>query len=221
MPPATALHLGRLMHRVESRAAARRRRLNRRSSAAARAGDLAAVRRLLLDGHAIEGDRGDRDTPLAARLHKRCAGRGANSNRRGLLGGRCPEPATKCRRNGAARCRRARPARHRRAADRNGALEWQGNRKVVRRSPRRNEHKRRRKDRHRRTSRSPGDPRSRVPRRRGGDPARRRWRTGAPSRCRATYAARTHRRARELSRDDSPEVFPRSKVAWFIATTRG
>jgi peptide-methionine (S)-S-oxide reductase len=98
-------------------------------AATARAGNLPAVQRLLLDGHAIEGARGDRDTPL---WHA-CAS-DAPAEARIAIAEALLMAGAKIRNDGAGGT-----ALHAAAARgplalvelliRNGALEWQGDRK--------------------------------------------------------------------------------------------
>jgi Ankyrin repeats (many copies) len=118
-----------LMHRVDSARGSETAVPLSPLAAAARAGDLPAVRRLLLDGHATEGVRGDRDTPL----WQACAS-DAPAEARIAIAEALLAAGAEIRNDGAGGT-----ALHAAAARgplalvelliRNGALEWQGDRK--------------------------------------------------------------------------------------------
>jgi Ankyrin repeats (many copies) len=118
-----------LMHRVDSARGSETAVPLSPLAAAARAGDLPAVRRLLRDGHATEGARGDRDTPL----WQACAS-DAPAEARIAIAEALLAAGAEIRNDGAGGT-----ALHAAAARgplalvelliRNGALEWQGDRK--------------------------------------------------------------------------------------------
>jgi Ankyrin repeat len=118
-----------LMHRVDSARGGETALSLSPLAAAAHAGDLPAVQRLLREGHAIEGARGDGNTPLWLA----CAS-GASAQTRIAIAGTLLAAGAEIRNDGAGGT-----ALHAAAARgplalvelliRNGALEWQGDRK--------------------------------------------------------------------------------------------